>query len=119
MSAEKSRFRTPEFDSSGYFVFPGGNPGTIEQAVEILYEYGFIGCNPNYVAGSIVDGPEYMAVRMPEVETVIQISSNNIVAYAVQVFPVVYHRNIDDFVKKTFAGCEREKDVLMIRMKKD
>lgn len=119
LPGEKPRFRTPEFDPSGYFVFPGGNPGTVEQAVKILYEYGFSGCTQSYVAGAIVDGPEYVAAKMPQVETVIQVSFNSIIAYAVRVFPITNKRNTEDFVKKTFVGCERQNDVLMIRMKED
>lgn len=119
MTAEKPRFRTPEFDTSGYFIFPRGNPGTVGQAVEMLYEYGFSGCTQTYVAGAIVDGPKTMAARMPEVETVIQVSFNGIVAFAIKVYPVVYERNIADFVKQTFVGCSREKDILMIKMKEN
>ena len=119
LPAEKPRFRTPEFDPTGYFIFPGGNPGTVEQAVKILYEYGFSGCTQTYVAGAIVDGPEYVAAKMPEVETVVQVSFGGIVAFAVRVFPIGYKRNTEDFVKKIFPGCERENDVLMIRMKED
>ncbi len=114
---EHARFRTPEFDVFGYFIFPGGNPGSIDQAEIALHEYGFTGCNPTYVAGSIVDGPEAMKTRMPQVETVVQVSFNGVVAYAIRVFPVTNPRNTEDFVKETFTGCSRQDDVLMIKIR--
>lgn len=98
-------------DSVGYLIFDESNPGSKQAVIDKLLGLGFTGCNPTYIAEAIIDND---LDKLKNIATVFQVSFNGVVGFAVQVWPVVYQRNTNDFVAQTFSGCEREDDVLMI-----
>lgn len=101
----------PRFDSVGYFIFDGGNPGSKQAVIDILYKLGFTGCNQTYIAKAICDND---IEKLANLKTVVQVSYNGVVGFAVRVWPVTYERNTRDFVAQTYAGCERQSDILML-----
>lgn len=100
---------------SGYFDFGRTGPKDRREAEALLLRAGFVSMTPTYVAAALLDNR--VAESLPEAEVIVQVGQNVPArfGYAYLVHPPVQTRDLQDFVKQTFAGCERADDLFMVR----
>lgn len=103
-----------EFTSGGYYIFPGGNPSTREDAEKALQNDGYVRtASVEFVASAILE--DQVSVKLPNAERILQVYRADIFAGAYQVWPPLSDHDRKDYVEKVFAGCSRRGDFFMVK----